>query len=154
MAKKVTYASARVARTIVQRRKKILLVLSKKRGEWEFPGGNLKRHETYATAAVRELFEECGLQMRAASLYCVVRHDIQNLSGQRTTRTIKQYFKATSIRNWEELEAQASEIMETRWFTLEEALALTTIKLETRVILELLQGRASKKIVVTHTTIF
>ena len=43
-------------------------------GYWEFPGGKMRPHETPAEAAIRECFEETGMQILASRTSAVVEH--------------------------------------------------------------------------------
>lgn len=41
-------------------------------GEWSLPGGSLELGETYAAAAVREVWEETGVRVEAGALLTVI----------------------------------------------------------------------------------
>lgn len=47
---------------VINERKQILLQKRKDNGLWGYPGGSLELHDTFETAAKRELFEESGLE--------------------------------------------------------------------------------------------
>ncbi len=55
------------AGAVVEREGKILLQRRSDNGAWGLPGGILELEETYAQAAVREVWEETGLQVRLTS---------------------------------------------------------------------------------------
>ncbi len=46
------------------------LVMRRKNGIWEFPGGGIERGESAERAAEREAFEESGLKVKAQELLC------------------------------------------------------------------------------------
>jgi len=46
------------------------LVLKRKNGIWEFPGGGIEKGESAEEACEREAFEECGLRVRAGRMLC------------------------------------------------------------------------------------
>ncbi len=71
---------------VVQRGHEILLVQRGKpphKGAWSIPGGHLKYGETISDAAVREVREECGIEIKLRDVRLVLNrigrteHDIQ-----------------------------------------------------------------------------
>ena len=46
------------------------LVLKRRNGIWEFPGGGIEKGESSEEAGERETAEECGLRVRAGRLIC------------------------------------------------------------------------------------
>lgn len=130
MKREIYYDPIRIARVILARRKKVLLVLSK-RGWWEFPGGKLERSETYAQAAVRELKEETCLDLISLTLFRVMRHDVRwRRRDHHETRYLKHYFLATKIKGWKQIQPQEKEISEIRWCSQDEASQLLANNLE------------------------
>lgn len=124
----VLYDQTRVARIVIIRKSKVLLVYSRKNVAWEFPGGKLKSNETYKRGAKRELFEECNIKATHLRLCAVVAHisHSQNVY-QEEVRSLKRYFKADRVRGWKGLTFQETEIEKIEWFTFSEALSLTDI---------------------------
>jgi 8-oxo-(d)GTP phosphatase len=153
----VRYSPARVARVIMVRLKGnriyVLLVHSIKRDEWEFPGGKLKRNESYEKGAKREMLEETGMQLLALSPYLVWQHDVVSVDSILTTRTIKRYFKGSG--RTKKLRPNGIDVDEVRWFPLADAIALLNTKHETKTILETIGRNSPKKpLSVRHVTHF
>jgi 8-oxo-dGTP diphosphatase len=55
-------------------------------GEWSLPGGRIEPGETARAAALRELYEETGVQARIAGLIDVVDAIVKNRRGDLVTR--------------------------------------------------------------------
>jgi 8-oxo-dGTP pyrophosphatase MutT (NUDIX family) len=143
----IRYNPSRVARVILIRKKGdvlyVLLVESNKRGEWEFPGGKLKRGETYERAAKRESLEETGIRTQALTFFLVWQHDVISIDGTQTTRTIKRYYMSKT--NVKRVRPQSNDVSNARWFALRDTLELPNIKRETRTIIELIALGVEKK---------
>jgi 8-oxo-dGTP diphosphatase len=63
-----------VSLVLVQNDGKTLLIKEAKplyRGRWHLPGGRLEHRELLATAAVREVREESGIEVRLQGLLCI-----------------------------------------------------------------------------------
>ena len=54
----------------VIKRKGEYLILKRRNGIWEFPGGGIELGEAPEGACEREAYEECGLRVRAERLLC------------------------------------------------------------------------------------
>lgn len=78
-------------------------------GVWEFPGGKLEPGESATEAALRELWEECGVRARAARLLPVSRVDY----GDRVVEL------NPVVCEWESGEARPIGSLECRWVTAE-----------------------------------
>ncbi len=63
---------------VVNSENKILLVRNRQRG-WEFPGGYVEEGESIQAAAIREVKEESGIDIRLAH-FCGIAQDIDNSS--------------------------------------------------------------------------
>lgn len=159
MARNRRYSTNRVGRIICLWRDKrgqwwVLLVLSKKRGAWEFPGGKLARGETYEKAAAREFTEETGGRVTDLHRFAIWRHDVVSVDGQKTTRTIKHYFIARAPRQYPG--TIGDDVLDVSWVRLDDALWIKSIKEETRTILELVQQnpRIRQSFTILQTTRF
>jgi 8-oxo-dGTP diphosphatase len=67
-----------VAAAVIEREGKILAARRKRgshlEGHWEFPGGKLEPGESFEECLVRELREECGVEVRPGRILEVVFH--------------------------------------------------------------------------------
>jgi 8-oxo-dGTP diphosphatase len=61
---------------VVNSENKILLVKNWKRG-WEFPGGYVENGESIKAAAIREVREEAGIEVRLTK-FCGIIQDVEN----------------------------------------------------------------------------
>lgn len=50
-------------RGVIVKENKLLMIYSAKEGDYKFPGGGVKASETYETALIREVSEECGAKV-------------------------------------------------------------------------------------------
>ncbi len=104
---------------------KILLVHHKKLKKWVQPGGHIEEHEDPESAAIREVYEETGLEIELLGERFPTAHDfIRPLGIQRTVKEnqdvyisiiypgIPRYEKRVEL-NWEESNSIG-------WFTREE----------------------------------
>lgn len=60
-------------------------------GFWEFPGGKLQPGESAAEALVRELREEIGIQVEAATPYMAYRHEYPERSVELHVFLVERY---------------------------------------------------------------
>ena len=69
----------RVSAGIILKEKNVFIALRKDNqdqgGLWEFPGGKCEEHETPEEALVRELQEECGIQVVTCEFFKEISHD-------------------------------------------------------------------------------
>ena len=57
-----------VAAFVTNAQRQVLMLKSPRRGDWEFPGGQVEESETLTCALEREVFEEIGIIVKAVSL--------------------------------------------------------------------------------------
>ena len=57
-----------VAAFVTNAQGQVLMLKSPRRGEWEFPGGQVEESETLTHALEREVFEETGIVIKPVSL--------------------------------------------------------------------------------------
>ena len=97
------------------------------RGRWFWitPGGGVNDGETHEEAAIRELWEETGVQIDSSELTCVwTRSHTFEFRGRLIEQRERYYFArcefepAISYANWEEYERD--DLSEHRWWILEE----------------------------------
>jgi ADP-ribose pyrophosphatase YjhB (NUDIX family) len=111
-----------IAATIaaVYHKEKILLVRRANppdAGRWGFPGGKIEAGESIELAAVRELFEETGVQGRARQVFTAVDATDQDESGR-----IHQHFVLIAVLcEWIAGEPVAGDdALDAKWFSLDE----------------------------------
>ena len=78
------------ARALVIRDRSILLIRHTYIDGWYLPGGGVNAKESFQTAIVRELNEECGLRARDVKLFGL--RDAEN--PQQRNRLLKGYYVA------------------------------------------------------------
>jgi 8-oxo-dGTP diphosphatase len=104
-----------VALVLVQQDGKTLLIQEAKplyRGRWHLPGGRLEPGELLAEAAVREVQEESGIEVRLDGLLCI---DQLKADGGGTPNRLRFLFKAEAIGG--ALKTAADEhSLQARWF--------------------------------------
>lgn len=101
----------------MQKDGKFLLVQEKKpsvKGKWNLPAGRVDVGETIEQAAVREVLEETGYQVELGAALRV--------DHPETERPVLHSFKATIVAG--ELHFPEDELLDAKWFTLEEIDAL------------------------------
>jgi 8-oxo-dGTP pyrophosphatase MutT (NUDIX family) len=98
------------ARVILVRDGQVLLVRHSYMPGWYLPGGGVKRHESFAEAALRESLEEVG-----AAVYAMTLHGIYlNVSEDKVDHVA--IFAATDF-DWQPV--VTAEIAEMRWYPLD-----------------------------------
>lgn len=105
-----------VAVMVLHPNKQILLVNSYRRG-WEFPGGFVEECESIRGAAIREVLEETGIEIRLTR-FCGLEQD-------RAQSTCVIIFEAEPIGG--DL-AISEESQDVRYFSLDEAIGRITLK--------------------------
>jgi len=119
-----------VCGAIVEKDGKILLVQEGKKsayGLWNIPAGHIDPPEKITDGAIREIKEETGFDVRLDGLLGVYQYVVMN--GQRMT--IRFQFKASVVSG--KLKPQEGEILEVKWFTPKEILAMEDAKLRSPV---------------------
>ena len=90
-------------------------------GMWTFPGGVVELGETLEEAAEREVWEECGIRVRAVRPFTTVTRIFRDASG----RVEYHYVIVDMLAEWMDGELQASsDIRQAGWFSAEEVNAL------------------------------
>ena len=125
---------------------KVLLVRSKRRGEWSIPGGFVEHGETIDVAVKREITEEAGVQA-----------EIQGLIAARNRISANEnsaYFIFLLRAKSEESQADDHEVDAARFFTLAEAKALPGLNsLTDLLITRVLEGKAKVLEFQAHPTV-
>ena len=85
------------AGAIIERDGKILLQKRSDNGEWGLIGGLLELNETYEEAALREVREETGLEVRLESFIGIYHNHDMVWSNGDAAHTIGAYFKASIV---------------------------------------------------------
>lgn len=98
----------------------VLLVRTSYRGTWDLPGGGVETHEIPAQAAIREISEELGFKILPEQIHLalIVDHFWEN-------RHDKVHIFETHLSNVPTIKIDKREIVETRFFSAVEAMALT-----------------------------
>ena len=102
-----------VAGVVLEQDKKFLLVQEahpKVYGKWNLPAGRVDEGETIKEAAAREAKEEAGFDVEVGRELIVLHQD--------STRPVLHAFDATITGG--QLKVQEGEILDAKWFTLEE----------------------------------
>lgn len=109
------YSRVRACVLLVNEHNEVLLVMDAfGRGEWELPGGGVKRGETARVAAARELREELGLVVAVDEL-----HDMGMVKTNHTRGSVRQRVYTAERRGDTGLVRPTSiEISEARWWPL------------------------------------
>jgi 8-oxo-dGTP pyrophosphatase MutT (NUDIX family) len=85
---------------------------------WELPGGRVDEGESAEIAAVRECLEETGIECSGLRKLIEYYPGLDNFNNRTTL------FVSEEVREAGEFRAVASEVVEIRWFPLQEALDL------------------------------
>ncbi|MGW7260710.1 NUDIX hydrolase [Streptomyces sp. NPDC054834] len=106
----------------------MLLRYDEEGGFWATPGGSLEDGEDHATATIRELCEELGIDEKAVELGAqLAERSKDHLVGGRQVRQVEKYFLAR-VSAADVAPARASQpdnIREYRWWTLADLQATT-----------------------------
>ncbi len=116
---------------IVEKDGKILLVQEGKKsayGLWNVPAGKIDLPEKIIDCAIREIKEETGLDVRLDGLIGVYQYS----AAAKNAMTIRFQFKASIISGT--LRAQEGEILDVKWFTPKDILAMDETKLRSPMI--------------------
>jgi ADP-ribose pyrophosphatase YjhB (NUDIX family) len=98
------------SRALVIRDQSILLIRHTYIDGWYLPGGGVNRRESFQTAIVRELKEECGLVARNAKLFGLYYTDRQLKSDHVAVYVVKDFDQTANPSD--------PEIAEIKWFSL------------------------------------
>jgi len=106
-----------VCGVVLEQGGKYLLVQEKQPrvyGKWNLPSGRVDRGETLEQAAVREAKEETGLDVKLGRHLHVVHRAVE--------RPVMHAYSATIVGG--ELKIQESEILDAKWFTYDQIVAM------------------------------
>lgn len=120
-----------VCGALIEKDGKILLVQEGKKsayGLWNVPAGKLDPPESLIDCAIREIKEETGFDVNLDGLIGVY----QYFAAVKNAMTIRFQFKASIISGT--LKAQEGEILDAKWFTPKEILAMDDSKLRSPVV--------------------
>lgn len=108
-----------IAGCLLIKNNKILLVKEgeEERGKWNIPAGQVNNFEKITDGAVRETFEETGLNVKLTGVLPIAERIIQ----EKTWVSVR--FVAEIIDG--KIEVDGKEIVEIKWFTFEEFAKLT-----------------------------
>ena len=98
------------------------------RGNWGFPKGHFEGEETEKETAVREIFEETGLNVKFHDDF---RETIQYFPAPFIFKTVI-YFLAEAVTD--NVKIQTDEVAEYRWVTYDEAAKLITYRLQKKIL--------------------
>jgi 8-oxo-dGTP pyrophosphatase MutT (NUDIX family) len=106
------------ARALVIRDQSVLLIRHTYIDGWYLPGGGVNRSESFHTAILRELMEECGLLARDVKLFGLYYTDRQFKSDHVAVYLVKNFEQKTKPSD--------PEIAEIKWFPLSDLPKETT----------------------------
>ena len=136
---------------IIEKDGKLLLVQEGKqvaRGLWNLPGGKLEPGESIIEGALREIKEETGFAVKLDGLVGVYQINYKNDNLPR----FHFRFKASIISG--KLKIQEGEILDAKWFTPKEILAMDETKLRSPVIKACVRDYIARKMcpinMITH----
>jgi 8-oxo-dGTP pyrophosphatase MutT (NUDIX family) len=119
-----------------------ILMIADNQGRWSFPKGMVQRGEDPATAALREVAEETGIQGRLLRLLGETRY-VYRQGGQLVNKTVFFYLiRAMS----EQVTPQLSEVTDARWFASGEALRRSTFPANTELLRKALAMLTEEKL--------
>lgn len=111
---------------------------------WDMPKGHMEAGETREVTAVREVQEETGLQTIALGEYLTTTRHIFRNNDRKRVMKVSHWFKMKAAKS-EPLTPQAEEnIQRAEWFSMEEALQLTPIYKNIRLLLDMTRGEVEK----------
>jgi ADP-ribose pyrophosphatase YjhB (NUDIX family) len=103
---------------VFDERDRLLLIRRTDTGQWAMPGGGAEVGETVGTAAVREAFEETGLDVALTGLECVVDKRDVGIGDSRFPMIVS--FSARPVDPDQPVRPAELEASEYRWITREE----------------------------------
>ena|SRR5579862_2499562 len=118
----VIFAAGGIIRRETAHGHEVLVIRRARYDDWTFPKGKLKRKESFADAALREVEEETGCKVRLGKFLDAIGYEVQG------TPKVVLYW-SMSIVKYGDLEEQ-EEVAEVAWLSLDEALRRLTYERE------------------------
>lgn len=104
----------------------VMVIRRKRHGDWTFPKGKLKRGESFAEAAIREVREETGCEVRLGKFLGAVGYEVNGVPK------VVLYWRMTAVTQ-AQLDEQ-EEVAEAVWLPIPQALERLTYELEREVL--------------------
>jgi len=111
---------------VVVRNGKVLVITSVSRNSVGFPKGGIDKGEAPERAAVREVKEETGYDVKIIKKLSDYTYEFDWTDGNRHLKTVRYYLMELTNDNPPQPNLQPGEDFETKWITPSEALALLT----------------------------
>ena len=106
------------AGVLIEHQQKLLFQRRSDNGQWGLIGGLLEMNETYEEAALREVREETGLQIRLTSFLGIYHNHNMIWSNGDQAHVVSAYFTAEILQGEPRVDEESLEL---RWFAPEEA---------------------------------
>lgn len=119
---------------------KFLLIRNKRSAHWGFPKGHIEKGETKEETAIREIFEETGLNVKILPNFC--QNSEYTIQGK-IEKSVDIFLAET---NETAYKIQEEEIEECGWFNCEDAMKTLNYENDKRILAEALQYLNSKNI--------